>query len=199
AILLFNARSELAKLRPKLSRLQLEVGELVVEDKAQFHAIQVPTNDLFHWRWRLNLPDGFDCYLHSFTGVVPESGYQSDDWMYNSRYIGSYDDQREFFLDLKVGKNYKDVYSLTATYNNQSVIINTFDDGPPDWLAGRSQYDIEICGDREVVTAAPRNELYLIRLRTTAIGQKNDSQGFLVWLSTKSSQPPKILRPENSD
>ena len=199
AILLIKTKIELAELRPNLKRLQLEVGELAVEDKTQFHAIQVPTKDLYHWRWRINLPDGFDCYLHSYTGLVPESGFQSKDWIYNSRYIGSYDDQREFFLDLKIGKNYEDIYSLTATYNNDSAIINTYDDGPPDWLAGKSQYTSKICGDREIVSITPDSELYLIRLRTRATGQKNDNEGILVWLSTKSRQSPRILKRENSE
>lgn len=75
AIVVVQLWREVGPLREEVHRLRNETGRLFVDDKTKLHAIQVETDSILTWKWRVWIPDNqkFNVY---FTGEnIPEHGF----------------------------------------------------------------------------------------------------------------------------
>lgn len=195
---LWQTRAELNALMPELQQLRNEGGHLIVRDPSKFNVIQVPTETTYKWRWRVRIPDGCDCTLACIAGEIPKTGFVTQNWMFSSINVGSRT-EREFVVDIYVGKTFRGLYGITASYGNQSYILLEYDDGPPPWLAGNVQYFITVAGDQKTESFPPDTRVPILRLQSvTAVGQSH-GEGILVWLTTDKHDSPQKVKSEMGD
>ena len=196
-IRLWQTNAELESVKPELEQLRAESGVLNVEDPDSFNVIQVPTDAVYTWRWRVRIPDDRDCTLVCIAGKIPTSGVLTKKWMYTTMNVGSMT-EREVVLDISVAKTFRGVYGITASYNNRSYILVEYDDGPPPWLAGKIQYSVEVAGDGKTEVFDADSRAPILRLRSTTTGGETHGEGILVWLSTDKKDSPRKVESENA-
>jgi len=194
---LWQTNSELQAVKPELEQLRAEVGQLDVGDPASFNVIQVPTDAVYNWRWRVRIPDGHDCTLVCIAGKIPTTGVLTKKWMNTTMNVGSLS-EREVVLDISVAKTFRGVYGITASYSNQSFILLEYVDGPPPWLAGKIQYSVEVAGDSKTKEFDSDSRVPILRLRSTTTGAETHGEGILVWLSTDKKDSPRKAESENA-
>ena len=215
----WQLNSELAAIKPELNRLRAEVyrfdstelgstedrktafdnetlSDLNVAETASssggYKLIQLPTESLYHWRWRVRIPDGKDCTLVCVSGKIPKTGLKTKKWMYSTMNIGSFT-QREVVLDLTISKGFNGKYGVTVSYGKRSNVLLEYDDGPPQWLAGRVQYGVDVVGADGPVAFDAEDRVPILRLRSTPAPDETHGDGVLVWLSVgKHDSPRKV-------
>ena len=182
SIRLWQTSTELNEVKPELEQLRDEVGFLEIGDPDEFHLVNVPTDKTYHWRWRIRLPDGHEARLICLTGGIPESGYKTEKWVSSDLMLGSRS-SREFFIDISVNKNYRNLYSVSVTYENETYTMVEYDDGPPPWLQGKQQYGFKVTGTDTTKSFSINDRIPLIRLRSTPKAGETHGEGILAWLS----------------
>lgn len=69
--------ADLTPLQAEVRKLRSEVGALYIDDESKFHAIQMPSDDEYTWKWRIWIPVGRR-YRVSYVGEqIPAAGQPS--------------------------------------------------------------------------------------------------------------------------
>jgi len=68
-------REEVRQLNDQNSLLRDELGDLTIEDRMKFHAIQVRTDNPMKWRWRVWIPPGPGAEIKIVWGDIRKSGF----------------------------------------------------------------------------------------------------------------------------
>jgi hypothetical protein len=72
-----SVRAQAKQQEETIERLRAELGYLTIGDKGKIHALQLPTHDEYHWKWRVYLPPERRWKLFGGTGNVPSQGYEN--------------------------------------------------------------------------------------------------------------------------
>ena len=109
---------KIAPLREEISRLKIEVGELDIQDRAEFHAVRVRTDSQHEWKWRIWVPKGKRCRVCAAFRRIPRTGFPPSGASVNLNESGEFVVRFTAHRDRDDGHFYASLSSDDATFGH---------------------------------------------------------------------------------
>lgn len=174
---------EVAPLRTENRRLRDELGEITITDRTKLHAIRVPNQGEFVWKWRVWLPSGGRYLVRSEGGPlrVTKSGYPAYG---GSMAVAAAAAGEEVWVEYRITKNANGEWRGATRTSTGSVGSDVHD-----WVPNRRKVSTTDGVGSTTKVGEPGERLLLARFRTADAGSSADipdpADGFIIWIEPR--------------
>lgn len=203
SIVTFRLWLQLEPLRVQVRSMRTELGLLNVEDPTVAQAIQLGTDKVDHWKWRIYLPEGGDYELFIYDGMIPPHGFNKswyDEIRKNASGMSTTMNGGEFVFNVELKKEGDRWLVLTSRGIDRPGSVMSVNG---DWLSSERSHGVNSSvGYDAAATYRPGEPIHIMTMLEPVVTKKGTStswstptgpaNGIVIWIEQQlpATNPP---------